>query len=582
MPYGKNDRGYNGGTATMDPAVAGQSAPGTQGCGCGTPGTSTCCELVCFERPRYFCGHLLTDTDLSAAQQYVVDKHKLYHRSLHGHGIVCGLRLTCDPTCCGYIRIDQGYAIDDCGNDIVVCEATRFDVLARLKECHLLIPTAPRDPCKPETGDSPCPVRQCFYVVACYQETEHDFTTPLTPACGPSPKDCEATRVRETYTFDVVTSLPKSVNPLDDLKERLRGCFCLFTTDPFGARLGEIRDLLCRRDRATGEGTLVEGQPNFNYQTVFQAFCELRGLLLLYLKKHPDQYNCRLEEDVLAVTFPRANEISQQGASWQDAFARIIELAYNHVIDCVFGELTVPCPEQTKASCVVLGTVEVEDGCVVRVCNCPRSYVWSFASLFPVLAATLYGDGACETIEAPEQRQSMKSGCGCGSSDPTQTCCAHFTIDDPCAFLDNLLAAGKSAADVATAGFDTIHTIQQALRSAFNPADPTRLSAGAFIGRTLKDIKGDPLLKRVQYQAPRTLEPIDDPLQALLGSILGTKSDRFEFEVDNKGRVVDARREAPLYARLAQLEREVRELRAHKGNGDGDDGGPEAKARKKS
>src|SRR6266446_7788760 len=96
------------------------------GCGCGathgdcTCHTSTCCGLHCFERPNYFCGHLLTDADLTLEQKYVVEKNKLYHRAIDGHGVVCGLRLTCDETCDGYIHVAEGYAIDACGNDLVV------------------------------------------------------------------------------------------------------------------------------------------------------------------------------------------------------------------------------------------------------------------------------------------------------------------------------------------------------------------------------------------------------------------------------------------------------------------------------
>src|SRR4029450_9529922 len=78
---------------------------------------STCCQLVCFERPHYFCGHLLTDDDLTKEQRYVIEKQKLYHRTLHGHGIVCGLRLTCESQCCGRVWVGDGIAIDDCAND---------------------------------------------------------------------------------------------------------------------------------------------------------------------------------------------------------------------------------------------------------------------------------------------------------------------------------------------------------------------------------------------------------------------------------------------------------------------------------
>src|SRR5262245_159648 len=189
----------------------------------------TCCELICFERPRYFCGHLLTDADLSKEQQYVVGKHKLYHRSLHGHGVVCGLRLTCDRECEGHVRIDRGYAIDDCGNDLVVCEAASFDVIGRAREKRYLAAEEPCDPCAPEEKPPNCPVTQCFYVTACYAEEETDFTTPFVPGCRPTVSECEATRVRESVRFDLLDALPERNGWLERLEKRLEHCWRLFT-----------------------------------------------------------------------------------------------------------------------------------------------------------------------------------------------------------------------------------------------------------------------------------------------------------------------------------------------------------------
>jgi len=109
-------------TQTASTVPAAQTNSGKSPCGCKdhTPSQPCCCNLVCFDRPNYFCGHLLTDGDLTLQQKYVVEKNKLYHRTMHGHGIVCGLKLTCDCDCKGNILIHDGFAIDDCGNDLVV------------------------------------------------------------------------------------------------------------------------------------------------------------------------------------------------------------------------------------------------------------------------------------------------------------------------------------------------------------------------------------------------------------------------------------------------------------------------------
>src|SRR5688500_1460417 len=113
--YGTGSSGHvhdhGGRTATYAPGDA--RKPDTKTTKCPPPEPEpepTCCDLVCFERPNYFCGHLLTDADLTSAQHYVIEKHKLYHRALHGAGVVCGLRLSCDARCPGHIIVDEGYA----------------------------------------------------------------------------------------------------------------------------------------------------------------------------------------------------------------------------------------------------------------------------------------------------------------------------------------------------------------------------------------------------------------------------------------------------------------------------------------
>src|SRR5690242_11817476 len=54
------------------PAAAGspdRKTDGSSQCGCGchrqTTANCGCCKLACFERPKYFCGQLLSDADLT-------------------------------------------------------------------------------------------------------------------------------------------------------------------------------------------------------------------------------------------------------------------------------------------------------------------------------------------------------------------------------------------------------------------------------------------------------------------------------------------------------------------------------------
>src|SRR5215468_3437777 len=282
---------------------------------------SSCCELTCFERPRYFCGHLLTDDDLSREQRYVVNKNKLYHRSLHGHGVVCGLRLTCDPACAGRVLVGDGYAIDDCGNDLVVCASTPFDVLGLLREKGWVTGKPKADPYKKKDEErSDCPYRQCFYVVACYEEELADYTTPFSATCTPPTGQCEATRIRERVRFDVLDDLPEPVDACQRIRARIEGCSRLFTHGPFAQAL---------QKHAEGVEQAIEGQGSPEY--VRNLFCELRGLFLLYLERHPDPYRCGFADEVRRLSFP--HDLDWQGEGEDEsspavakAFCRLLDL----------------------------------------------------------------------------------------------------------------------------------------------------------------------------------------------------------------------------------------------------------------
>ena len=220
---------------------------------CGCPQTAcTCCELICFERPQYHCGHLLTDADLALQVKYQVEKNKLRNRALHGHGVVCGLKLTCDPGCDGHIIVHDGYAIDDCGNDIIVCERQRFDVVAALRAKKLIWhehrhdhwdrrkhwdqhdQERRHDPCEPEFEGRECRIRECFHVLICYDEEDCQFETPFQAGCASGPQDCVPTRTRETFRLEVTDRLPEERSYIDWLEKRLKHCFRLFRDGSVG------------------------------------------------------------------------------------------------------------------------------------------------------------------------------------------------------------------------------------------------------------------------------------------------------------------------------------------------------------
>lgn len=93
------------------------------------------CEPECLVQPRFFCGQLLTDQDLTALLNWNIGKYKL-DRYKQGWGVVEGLQVQCDPSQQGSVLVNPGYAVDSCGNDIIVCEMTAFDISKACKPPH--------------------------------------------------------------------------------------------------------------------------------------------------------------------------------------------------------------------------------------------------------------------------------------------------------------------------------------------------------------------------------------------------------------------------------------------------------------
>ncbi|MDJ0628980.1 MAG: hypothetical protein QNJ44_12030 [Rhodobacter sp.] len=104
-----------------------------------TDSRDPCCCPVCTglqtaERPLFGTGQTLTAADLTALQDYVLKKNRLHNRLQHGWGVVCGLEVFCHD-CEGSVTIRPGYAIDPCGDDIVVTDSVRFDVIEAIRDC---------------------------------------------------------------------------------------------------------------------------------------------------------------------------------------------------------------------------------------------------------------------------------------------------------------------------------------------------------------------------------------------------------------------------------------------------------------
>jgi len=412
-------------------------------------------------------------------QRYLREKNRLYHRSLHGAGVVCGLRLTCDPYRAGGILVGSGFAIDDCGNDLVLPERMPLDVIGLLTQKKLIVTESTPDPCRPKNAEADCRLQQCFYITICYQEDQVDFATPLVSTCQTTSSECEPTRILETVSLEVVDALPRVKSNEDLLKRRLERCFKLFSEGAFAhalhrhqKMLGEIITPGPEEEKAEHHH---ERHPEFH-----KLFLELRGLLLLYLNKHPDKYNCRLDEEIRNLPFPgihrHPNKAEQRYLDEvRDSFSRLLSLAWQYVVSSALGECVPSCDEVPEASYVTLGSVEVENGRIVRVCNCPRSYVWSAANFREVLLATTLGELACRKEHIAEGESEDEE------NDSEAICCRDFDFDLEC-FLQWLKASPKAPFYAGTEMLRWMDTFRKSLQESFDFTDPCNFSPKIFEG----------------------------------------------------------------------------------------------------
>lgn len=215
------------------------AAPSTKksGCGCGSSNADCNCGvcegLQSQSYPRYFAGQLLTETELNGTMAYVKAKNRLHNRYLHGWGVVCGLQVACHP-CDGWVNVRSGYALDPCGNDILVPQDVEVNVLEMIRACrNAKQKRANCDPIHPNAKADCGDAEEYWCLTLAYDEQECRPVMPLKNSTGKSlcscgcgggskcscggsaganavtgtrPGACEPTRLCETYTFDVVCS----------------------------------------------------------------------------------------------------------------------------------------------------------------------------------------------------------------------------------------------------------------------------------------------------------------------------------------------------------------------------------------
>jgi hypothetical protein len=150
------------------------------------------------QRLTYFYGQQLGPYDLQGEQAYLLEKHRMANRYLHGWGVVCGLEATAlpasDPKKANpRVVLRPGLALDCHGSEVLVRRPIVVDLLRGLSDA---------DRQRFEKGTD------TLWLSVCYCEQRVDPARPLySDVCG-IPADCAYARIQETVAVKVGLARP--------------------------------------------------------------------------------------------------------------------------------------------------------------------------------------------------------------------------------------------------------------------------------------------------------------------------------------------------------------------------------------
>lgn len=393
--------------------------------------TCPVCEgLHTFVRPRFFAGQLLTETELTALTGYVQDKNRLHNRYLHGYGVVCGLQVECDG-CGPGVLVRPGYALDQCGNDLVLPDTVSVPIDKLIAACDTATKAADCDPPRYPTAQG-CDDREqhwCLWVR--YREQQARPVAPLggaaagttvgacgcggapppgpgrgraastndcgcdgrgtptrsttcgctnAPAQASRPAACEPSRVYEYVEFGVA---PKDA-ACDDLGAALEGTFPAKVMECITHLQPVLTQGMSKNLQSSALSVVTGGQVGISTGHAREALCQLYANVLTLYRTDPMRTQCVLPEELKQI------DCSPQGQQETDAEFRarvalglqqLVMLVLLYLRDCVCYAALPPCPGPACDDRVVLACVTVVDGVVTKVCNhACRRYAGSFVN----------------------------------------------------------------------------------------------------------------------------------------------------------------------------------------------------------
>jgi hypothetical protein len=337
----------------------------------------TCGGLQCFERPRYFCGQLLTDKDLDAAQRYVIEKNRLHNRYLVGAGVVCGLAVRCHPCDDTSVVVEPGYAIDCCGNDIVLCDPEPFDVIEYLERCRR--EEEPdcysKRPRKPSRCDG---LSKEYCLILSYKEQHARPITALMRDKGCAVDRCEPSRTQEIFRLDLVekAAYEKQKPSTPDFWTKLVAC-----AKEVWPALAKYIQRISDAAASLGNSSNSADLQTF-HTTTLRILCDMKDYVLSLYKKGP-HVRCNLVEELCDIedSFPLSPSENQYQTKVYGALFRMLARVFQYLIDCLCDALLVPCIECDTSEGVLLACLTVRENKVEDICNIVRQQVISGPAL---------------------------------------------------------------------------------------------------------------------------------------------------------------------------------------------------------
>ncbi|MBE9572213.1 MAG: hypothetical protein IMF11_16415 [Proteobacteria bacterium] len=265
------------------------------------------------KRARYFHGMLMTEGDFEVEQIYLNEKRKLLNQTLHGWGVVCGLKVKPTTTAGPNIIVEPGLALDCHGNEILVCEEQTIDLSAKV--CTSTQVQEQANPCvdpQIEVPESPT-----LYVMIKYKDRITDQVSVYAPGGSCEEKVCNYSRTQEGYCIEVWDSLNNNYLPPPVTPESGEVCKDPFPCPDINCCPDQHYILLAtiscgsRKDRLFGKLVATSDGSEIRY------WVERTLSKVCIIKTNPDA-----DEDIITVTDKYAFEtvgpinIAEESAIW--------------------------------------------------------------------------------------------------------------------------------------------------------------------------------------------------------------------------------------------------------------------------